>query len=102
LPDIWSFLTGRGITIREDNIVRASEPEPPGEQRKVNRRLPIIGETIETIAKAFFDYLSDRGVEFEFKSEDETIEVIKQDSPDKIVKFVQRHKDTIISLKIKP
>jgi hypothetical protein len=86
---------GRGISTREDNIVRASADKPQ------KGWLPVIGATVEKIAKALFDYLVSKECTLEIKSENETVEVVRQDSPQKIEKFLYSHKGTTFTLKIK-
>jgi glutamyl-tRNA synthetase len=102
LPELRSFLINLGFVIPEDIIIRANQPQMGGERPKVNRRLRIVGTTVEKIGKALFDYLAGRECTLEVKSENETIEVIKQDSPQKVERFLHTHKGTTYTLKIKP
>ena len=112
LPNLQSFFAEQGITLpegnfiqaidqrRENNLVRASQPETENERSKIFHPLSVIS-TIEKIGKALFDYLASRGCALEIKTENETIEVVRQDSPQKIQKFLHAHKSTTFTLRIK-
>src|ERR1017187_557687 len=70
LPNLQSFFADQGITLpegnfiqaidqrRENNLVRASQPETENERSKIFHPLSVIS-TIEKIGKALFDYLAD-------------------------------------------
>jgi hypothetical protein len=93
LEDIEKFFISQGLKAKHEVVIRASEPKP-GDKRRATSDLIRIFESIERLAIAYLAFLDGKStkVKLKFKSGDDSVEVIKGDMPDKVSRFVQKHK----------
>jgi hypothetical protein len=104
LEDVASFFKKQGLNAQHDNFLKASEPKPkPSSGYTPKSNMMIVCETAERMVLAYFDFLKSQKPEarFRFKNGDDTLQISKDDSTEKLSGFIKSAKKRSFEIDLK-